>query len=193
MDKRVLMQYIEYMESSVDSDAIIGLRGAQSFLKEFDLNIEQVLMYVADHYQNIKTVEQPAVEEKAASPEDNVIASGEIPEFKSNAGGIIRVVFSNGAANNCILPACAANDAEHIALAMKDAVVAAIINKTHIKIKLFDAKGDDGKVVETILRTEYDREDMQPVNLWSGTKGEAGTVASVLRPFIKEALPELVA
>ncbi len=195
MDKNVLKQYTDYMESNIDSDALMGLRGVQSFLKEFDLTIEQVLLYVADNYQNIKTLEQPVVEEAVSvvPSKNNVRVAGDIPDFKSHSNGVIQVIFPDGSGSGCTLPVCALNDVGDIAVAMKDAVVAAIINKAHIKIKLFDVKNDEGKVVETILRTEYDREGMQPIDLWHGTKGDAGIVASVLRTFVKEAVPELVA
>ncbi len=203
MDKNVLKQYIAYMKSSVDAEAIMGLRGAQKFLREFDLNMETVLLYVADNYQSITPVEQVADEppvskfmNDAAEPivpatDSNVRTADDIPDFKSNGACVLEVMFANGAIKNCTVPACASNDIDRISRRMKDAVVAAIINQAHMVLKLFDVVGEGNKVEKTVVRFEFNREDMSPVEVWEGNKGEAGTVASVLRAFIREAMPEL--
>ena len=118
-----------------------------------------------------------------------------VPEFKILSAGDIEVTLPNTSSGNIYkLPGEASADAEAIVHSFKDAIVAAILNKCGLKIKLFDAKDDNGAIVETVLRAEYNRDDMVPINIWSNpSKGEAGSLATVLRQIITAETPDLAA
>ena len=88
----------------------------------------------------------------------------------------------------------AALQADVIASNLKDAVVAAVINKSRFKLKMVDTKDAKGKIVETILQAEYERPGMSPVRIWVlNNRGEVGALAVVLRKAVANSLPELAA
>ncbi len=91
------------------------------------------------------------------------------------------------------LPGAAAAQSQEIADGVKDVLVAAVINKSRFKLKLVDVKDRFGDVAETILQGEYERDNMQPVKVWSNVKGETAALATVLRRAVAAALPDLVA
>ena len=91
------------------------------------------------------------------------------------------------------LPGAAAAETQAIADGVKDVLVAAVINKSRFKLKLVDIKDRYGEVTETVLQGEYDRENMQPVKVWSNVRGEVAALATVLRRAISATVPDLVA
>jgi len=117
-----------------------------------------------------------------------------LPECRAPRAGALEIVPPGKAQGDIqVLPGASARHAETISSNLKDAIVAAIVNKSRFKLKLSDIKNNGGEVLETILQAEYERADMQPVRIWMNTRGEAGALAVVLRKAVAQSLPELVA
>ena len=91
------------------------------------------------------------------------------------------------------LPAAAAAAGDKVAAGLKDALVAAAINKSRFKLKVLDIKDKHGDVVETVLQAEYDRDGMSPIKVWSNVKGEVAALATVLRRAVSSSMPDMVA
>ena len=89
------------------------------------------------------------------------------------------------------LPGASAENAESIAYNLKDALVAAIINKSRFKLKLFDVKNVRGEISETILQAEYERAGMATVRIWAHVRGEAAALATILRKAMADTFPDL--
>lgn len=120
-------------------------------------------------------------------------ATTELPNCRSLKPGVIEFVPPHqptGVEVNVIgEPAEQASDiAEHI----RDAFVAAVLNKTTFKIKLNDIKDNHGEIIETIVQAEYARDNMTPVKIWTGDRGAAGTLASAIRQGLKQAMPDML-
>lgn len=91
------------------------------------------------------------------------------------------------------IPGDAQGSIPEISEQLKDAFVVAMINTTKMKLKLNDIKNDKGEIIETILQSEYARSELQPVKIWSGPRGEAAMLASVLRKAMQFTLPDISA
>ena len=90
------------------------------------------------------------------------------------------------------LPESMAGSAGILAESLKDAVVAAEINRCRMKLKLYDIKNTRGEVVETQVRAEYARTGMVPLIIWTAVnRGDAAALTAVLRPALTMALPQL--
>ena len=194
MDKNVLQGFIKLLNSENDPDAVMGLRGVQKILKEYNINLGDILLYAADNHEQFIKEAKPAEDvqaaPQAAAPAEKAVstnASG-VPEFTVLSNGAIEVL-----GNSYQLSGHAVEAVDMIAVNLQDSIVAAILNKCHFKLKLFDVKNDKDEITETILRAEFDRDGMQPVQIWSNTKGEAGALAAVLRNLVKSNMPDLVA
>ncbi len=111
----------------------------------------------------------------------------------SAAGSDITLATPAGVQEVIALPALAAAHAGMIAESLTDAIVAAVINKSRMKLKLVDNKNSKGEIIETILRAEYDRDGMMPVQVWVNARGEVAALAVVLRKGLANAMPEIMA
>lgn len=193
MDKDGFQSLIKMMSSETDSDAVMGLRGFQALLREEAVPFDKAMAHV---FENLASLRAPVAAEAApAAP----AARGEIkvsgmPQCAVVTVGVIMIVPPGTTSGEVItLPGAAAADTQAIADGVKDVLVAAVINKSRFKLKLVDIKDRYGDVTETVLQGEYDRENMQPVKVWSNVKGETAALASVLRRAIGAAVPDLVA
>ncbi len=196
MDKSLLEKYLKLMGSANDSDAVMGLRGAQSLCQSESVTLDNALFYAVDHIDQWRTHpdktenRQPAAK-AAVTPSVNM--SG-VPECRVPRPGVLEIVRDgNSAGDVYTLPGEAARDAETIAAGLKDAIVAAVINKSRFKLKLSDIKNGRGEVTETILQAEYERPGMSPIQVWANNRGEVGALATVLRKLVVNSLPELAA
>jgi hypothetical protein len=113
-----------------------------------------------------------------------------MPQCRAPRPGHIEIILAGKTAGEIVaLPGAAAEQADIIAASMKDALVAAAINKSRFKLKLVDVKD----TAETALQAEYEREGMSPVRIWVNIKGEVAALATVLRRYVANTVPELLA
>lgn len=202
MDKALLKKYLKLIHSETDSDAVMGLRGAQNLFKSAGVSVEDALQYAVDHLDQWR----PAKKEKApeskfvkktatgeVTAKSPVVALAGVPECRVVSPGVIEVIPAGKASGEtCKLPGEAAIDAKLIAAHLKDAIVAALVNKSHFKLKLFDIKNAKEEIVETVLQAEYDRDGMTPIRIWKHNRGELGALATVLRRLITKSFPDIV-
>ena len=136
----------------------------------------------------------PAAQTIAAAPTPAAppAPAGALPQC-SATGNDITLATPAGGREVITLPSEAAAHAPMIAESLTDAIVAAVINKSRLKLKLVDNKNSKGEVVETILRAEYDRAGMMPVQVWVNARGEVAALAAVLRKGLANAMPEIMA
>jgi hypothetical protein len=202
MDKNLLEKFIKLLGSAQVSDALMGLYGVQDLFKSEGASLDNALRYAAGNLDklgqgaaktiNLQAAEQaapPAVVKPAAPPAVNI--SG-VPECRMLRAGVLEIVQPGKAEGDVYqLPGTSAQDAESIAFSLKDAIVAAVINKSRFKLKLLDVKNGKGDILETILQAEYERVGMTPVRIWTGNRGDVGALAAVLRKAVATSLPEL--
>lgn len=202
MDREMTDRLIAMMISENDTDAVMGLRGLQGLLKSEGIDFSRAMAAMLAHAPAAKAVAQPApLEPIAAAPQAvattpppsvPAAAAGGLPQC-SAAGSDITLATPAGGREVIALPAEAAAYAAMIAESLTDAIVAAVINKSRLKLKLVDNKNSKGEVVETTLRAEYDREGMMPVQVWVNARGEVAALAAVLRKGLANAMPEIMA
>ncbi|MCE9507950.1 MAG: hypothetical protein K8R48_06530 [Alphaproteobacteria bacterium] len=202
MDKNLLEKFLKLLGSDQVSDSLMGLYGVQDLFKAEGASLDNALRYAADNLDKLgqgagKTIDlqaaeksaAPAVAKPAAPPVVNI--SG-VPECRMLRAGILEIVQPGKADGDAYqLPGTSAQDAESIALGLKDAIVAAVINKSRFKLKLLDIKTGKGDILETILQAEYERVGMTPVRVWVGSRGDVGALAAVLRKAVATSMPEL--
>lgn len=192
MDKDGFQNLIKMMSSDNDIDAAMGLRGFQALLREENVAFDSAMTHVFDNLASLRT--SVAAEAPAAPAARGEIKVSGMPQCAVVTVGVIMIVPPGATSGEVItLPGAAAADTQSIADGVKDVLVAAVINKSRFKLKLVDIKDRFGDVTETVLQGEYDRENMQPVKVWSNVRGEAAALASVLRRAITTAVPDLVA
>ena len=202
MDRNMTERLIAMMSSENDTDAVMGLRGLQGLLRAEGVDFAQAMTTMVGHAAAMKAAPSsitappaPAVSTTvapAAPPSVPAAAAGGLPQC-SAAGSDITLATPAGAREVIALPAEAAAHAPTIAESLTDAIVAAVINKSRMKLKLVDNKNSKGEVVETILRAEYDRDGMMPVQVWVNARGEVAALAAVLRKGLANAMPEIMA
>jgi hypothetical protein len=196
MDKILLEKFLKLLGSENVSDALMGLYGVQDLFKSEGASLENALRYAADNVDKLaqgadKTINLQAAKKPAAPPAVNI--SG-VPECRMPRAGAVEIVQPGKAEGDVYpLPGNAALQADSIAFSLKDALVAAVINKSRFKLKLLDVKNNSGSILETILQAEYERPGMTPVRIWAGGRGEVGALAAVLRKAVTTSLPELAA
>lgn len=193
MDKNLLEKFLKLLGSESDPDAVMGLRGLQNLCRSSGVSLEEALHYAVTHIDQWRAPSAPA--QPAAKPAAPVgVNMSAVPECRVPRPGVLEVVLAGKVAGDAYpLPGAAAEQAEAIAAGLKDAVVAAVINKSRFKLKLSDIKNSRGDVVETALQAEYERAGMSPIQIWVNNRGEVGALATVLRKAVAASLPELAA
>lgn len=195
MDREMTDRLIAMMTSENDTDAVMGLRGLQGLLKSEGIDFAQAMASMLAQAPAAKAAPVPAAPQAlapTAPPSVPAASAGGLPQC-SAAGSDITLATPAGAREVISLPAEAAAYAPMIAESLTDAIVAAVINKSRMKLKLVDSKNSKGEVVETTLRAEYDREGMMPVQVWVNARGEVAALAAVLRKGLANAMPEIMA
>lgn len=199
MDPVTRDNLIKMMMSENDSDAIMGLRGLQGLLRAEGIDLARAIMHIVDNKSLIQekapaaggTVNVPA---PAAAAKPMALQISGSPQCHAPQAGMIEIVPPGKSGGEVVaLPGAAAAECELIALHLKDALVAAAINKSTMKLKLFDVKNAKGEVIETTLQAEYEREGMVPIPIWSNVRGEVAALATVLRRAVSASVPELMA
>jgi hypothetical protein len=211
MNKALLSRFLTSIMSENDSEALLGLRGAQDLFKTSGTRFDLALNYAIEHFEKWaaaspapSAVESPvksaaelqtktAPPDIAPSPTPAISSAGGFPNILSPRAGVIEIIQAGKIHGDIhVLPGLAASDATHIGEMLKDAIVASIINKSRFKLKLADTKNNRGEILETTLQAEYDRADMSPVKIWANNRGEVGGLAVILRKAVSIAVPELV-
>ncbi|HCS22204.1 MAG TPA: hypothetical protein PLW48_04240 [Alphaproteobacteria bacterium] len=193
MDKNGFEKLVAMMASDNDSDAVMGLRGFQAWLREENVPFAKAAQSVFD---NLASLRAPINADSltAAPQERGAVKVSGMPQCVAVLPGIIMIIPPGQTEGEKItLPGAAAAQTKEIADGVKDVLVAAVINKSRFKLKLVDIKDKYGEVVETVLQGEFDRDNMQPVKVWANVKGETAALATVLRRAVAAAVPDLVA
>lgn len=208
MDRDMTERLIAMMASENDTDAVMGLRGLQGLLRADGIDFKQAMTAMLAHAATMtKQAPAPVVEANATpsgpatapaqvpatTPPPSVPAAGNGMPQCSASGNDIMLATPAGQREVIALPSMAAEHATTIAACLTNAMVAAVINKSRMKLKLVDTKNNKGEVVETILRAEYDRDGMMPVQIWINARGEVAALAAVLRKGLANAVPDLMA
>lgn len=194
MDKGLLDRMIAMMASGNDADAVMGLRGVQGLFEAEGASLGAALLYGAANIGALKAAQKTVIDHAppaAAQPAPPAEISG-MPQCHAPCAGCIAIVPAGKTGGDVVaLPGAAAEEAADIALHLKDALVAAVLNKSRFRLKVLDVKNGRGEVVETVLQAEYEREGMTPIRVWSNVKGEVAALASVLRRAVANSVPEL--
>lgn len=195
LDPSEVQVLLKSLESDIDADAMMALKSLKSVLAEQGVTLSALLAFA---FSGLDEIKAKNVTLSAAAPEQTmdvrqVVQPQGLPECRVQGKG--RLFISGDGSlkgETVVLTGGASDSADDIALGMKDAFAAAILNKTRFKIKLHDVKNARGEVTETILRAEYEQPNMAPVNIWSGLRGEAAVLANVLRTALKNQTPQLI-
>ena len=193
MDNEVFIKMVKMTVSENDTDAMLGLRGLQGLFADEGIDFSGVLKYAVTHLADLKAAYPKAVAAEAKKGPGPVTLSG-MPQTRVPKAGCLELI-PPGKTEGTILQmqGAAAENADVISLSMKDALVAAVLNKSRFKLKVADVKNGRGDVIESVLQAEYEREGMAPVRVWSNVKGEVATLATILRQAVKTAFPDLAA
>lgn len=202
MDKATFDNLIRMLSSENDGDAVMGLRGMQGLLRAEGIDFARALEYIVSNKVLIAkaapaAAPAPAPKAAATAAEETLPVSPEVmgmPQcFSVRAGQLEFMVAGRTKGEPVTLPGAAAAESRQIALNLKDAMVAASINKSKFRLKLQDVRNERGDISETLLRAEYEREGMVPIAVWSNVRGEVAALASVLRRALNATVPEMIA
>lgn len=174
-----------------DAEALLALKDLRAMLEQNGARLEDVVHYAVtsdDFWQGLASAHQRAAGGRADEAGGQTQAGLPLCRW-ANANGApgIETAPPNGTPRQWALTGGAATKAEQIAELLKDALIVAGINSCTMKIKLKDVEDERGKVVETIVQTEYSK-DLAPIILWTGDRGDAATLASTLRQAASYAL-----
>jgi len=193
MDKDTFDKILKMMESENDADAVMGLRGLQAMLKGEQVHFSDALNHIFKNIDQLKTKADSTAAAAPAAKQAPLEVSG-MPQCKSPQAGVIMIIPPGQTAGEpVLLPGESATQSNEIAATLKDALVAAAINKSRFKLKLVDVKDKRGDTTETVLQAEYDRDGMSPVKIWSNVKGEVAALATVLRRTVSSSMPDMMA
>lgn len=194
MDSHSLEKMLQMIETGDDSDALQGLRGLQGLLRHEGVIFTNAIQFAIENIDILKK-SAPVIEQAPApaGPRPPVTISG-MPQCEMVRPGVIEIIKPGETRGEPVaLTGAAMQDAESIATNLKDALVAATINKSRFKLKVVEIKNARGETIETELQAVYDRADMVAVRVWVNVRGEVATLAAVLRKAVANAVPELVA
>jgi hypothetical protein len=193
MDNEVYIKMVKMLSSENDTDAILGLRGLQGLFSDEGVDFSGVMKYAINHMDDLKKLHPKAVaaaEKKGPAP---VTLSG-MPQTRVPKPGFVELIPPGKTEGLLVqMQGAAVDNADVISLSMKDALVAAVLQKSRFKLKINDVRNGRGEVIESVLQAEYEREGMAPVRVWSNVKGEVAVLATTMRQAVKTAFPELAA
>lgn len=194
MDNEAFVKMVKLMASDSDSDAVLGLRGLQGLFREEGVDFAEVLKYAQGHLSAIKAANPKTIDQGEQKKGPAPVTLSGMPQTRVPKPGFVEMIPPGKTEGTIVqMPGAAAEAAENIAFNLKDALVASVLNKSRFKLKVVDIKNGRGDVIETVLQSEYEREGMAPVRIWSNLKGEVAALATVLRQAVKAAFPELTA
>jgi hypothetical protein len=191
MSKDAIVKALKLASSDNDHEIAMALKSLQGLFDDAGVGLQNALVFAFENLETIKAKYAPpeAVQKKDAGP---VQISG-MPQARSPKAGVVEIIPPGATEGTLVqLQGAAGEQAGDIAFGMKDALVAAVINKSRFKLKVVDVKNARGDVVETILQAEYEREGMTPVRVWGNVKGEVAALATVMRTGVKTAFPDLM-
>lgn len=195
MDNDTLQKLVKMMQSENDADAVMGLRGLQALLKGEEVDFAKALNFLGENMGGLKEKKSASFEgmTQSAQPRTPLQVSG-MPQCVIAQPGVLMIIPPGQDQGEAVqLPGAAAVAGDAVAAGLKDALVAAAINKSRFKLKVLDIKDKQGDVTETVLQAEYDRNGMSPIKVWSNVKGEVAALATVLRRAVSSSMPDMVA
>ena len=193
MNQAQFEQMMKLISSSVDAEAVMGLRSLHRLFEGDGITLAQALRYAVDNIPAIRAAHPAAAALQEAKPRA-AVSTSDMPQCRVPKAGHIEIILAGKTAGTIVqLQGAAAAADEEIALHMKDVFVAAVLNRSRFKLKLKDITNSKGEVVETLLQAEYERDGMAPVPVWKNVKGEVAALATLLRKTVAAALPDLVA
>lgn len=193
MDPKEIEKIVRMMQSASDSDAVMGLRSFQRAVEAAGLDFGKVIpaafsQAVAEAAKPDQTIEQTKSAKQAAP-----VAISGTPQCRVPQQGALELIPSGKTSGEIVtLPGVSASHSDAIASNLKDALVAAAINKSRFKLKLMDNKNARGEVIETVLQAEYERGGMSPIWVWVNVRGEVAALATVLRRALAACMPEFI-
>jgi len=195
MNIEMLKKLAAALAADNETDAMLALRGVKSMCKEAGVALDTLLVYAAEHMNDIRksTMTFDQVAATAVAAPQPITISG-MPQCRVPSSGAIEIIVPGKTSGDVVvLPGASANAAEIISSNLKDVLVAAAINKSRFKLKLLDIKNGRGETLETALQAEYEREGMASIRVWVNVRGEVAALATVLRKAVANSFPELVA
>ena len=193
MDKNELGKLLKMVDSQNDTDALLALRAVQGMFKAEGVSLFDTLTYAADHVADIKKTASAPPEAAAAAAGPAPVQVSGMPQCRKSQHGFIEIIQPGQQSGLEVqLSPGAVDDADMIALNLKDALVAAVINKSRFKIKINDIKNARGDITSSQLLAVFDRDDMAKVLLWeNAVKGDVAGLATILRQAMSNGMPEL--
>ena len=154
LDPAELHVLLKSLESDVDADAVLALKSLKSVLTEQGVTLSALLSFA---FSGIEEIKEKTINIAPAVPEQpmelrQVIQPQGLPECRVQGKG--RLFISGDGSlkgETLVLTGAASENADDIALGLKDAFAAGILNKTRFKIKLHDVKNTRGDITHTIL------------------------------------------
>jgi|GEM_PF-1341231 len=195
MDNDTLQKLVKMMQSENDADAVMGLRGFQALLKGEEVDFAQAMDYIGANLASLKAKKEVTLDSLTQAPAQRAqLQVSGMPQCVLAKPGVLMIVPPGQETGESVaLPGAAAADGNAVADGLKDALVAAAINKSRFKLKVVDIKDRGGDVIETVLQAEYDRDGMAPIRVWGNVKGEVAALATVLRRAVSSSMPDMLA
>lgn len=189
---------ISALTSTSDSDALLALHALVSYLRKEGIDPQKAFGVMHEQLDQLKresvtfdAVIQPVA---AVSVERPPVSVSGVPQCHAPKPGCIELIVPGTTQGELVmLPGASAENSDAIADAVKDALLASVLNKSRFKLKLLDIKDQRGQIIETVLQAEYDRAGMTPIRIWVHARGEVASLAAVLRKAVANSFPDLVA
>ncbi len=187
-DLELLSKLADRMLSGNDGEALSGLHAVAGMFREKNISLKDAVLFAA---KNSDMWASEKVDNAAKKEPVSVSADKGITHCQPSGVSAIEV-FRPGHKESQVfeLSGVAAMNLDDLCLHFKDALVAAQLNKSPFKIRLVDIKDEKGQVKETVMQAEYQKAGSAPVQIWRGTRGEAGALAITMRKAAAWVLPE---
>lgn len=191
LDLDILRKLADKLSSSAEGERLNGLQAVMQMFAEKGATIQDALVFAGGHMDMWALgVAAPAVAAAVLSG-PSVDAAG-IPDCRPEGVASLRVFRPGGKESEVFaITGVRVADMGDLCLHLKDALVAGLLHKSPFKLKLADIRDGKGQVVETVLQAEYQKDGSAPIRIWSGNRGDAGVLATVLRKAVAWALPDL--
>jgi hypothetical protein len=169
-----------------------------ALFKSHGIALDDALIYALQHAAALKaqfTITPPLPDPIATAPQAQITnAPSGLPRFLVK-GRALHAYAADDTAGQLFTFSTALDEQSLAIIAdhLKDAVVAAILSKTTLKLKLLDTKDTQGMVLSCEISAEFARPDIKPISIFKGSKGEAGVNINILRKVLTYAAPSVMA
>lgn len=193
LDLDLLRKLADRLSSDAEGERLSGLQAVMQMFAEKGATIQEALVFAGGHMDMWSVgVAAPVLAAAVLSGGGPAETGAGIPDCRPEGASSLRVFRPGGQESEVfVITGVKVSDMGGLCLHLKDALVAGVLHKTPFKLKLADIRDDKGRVVETALQAEYGKEGSAPIRIWSGNRGDAGVLATVLRKAAAWALPGL--